>query len=118
LVRKAPYVPDAGQIVWLSLDPQRGREQAGRRPFLVLSPRAYNAKTSLAVGVPVTSVRKGYPFEVPLVPGRRVSGVALADQVKSLDWRARFADYAEDVSSSTLRDVRVLIATLLDLRRS
>ncbi|HTV73446.1 MAG TPA: endoribonuclease MazF [Candidatus Acidoferrales bacterium] len=112
----APYVPDVGHIVWLSLDPQRGREQAGRRPFLVLSPRAYNAKTSLAVGVPVTSVRKGYPFEVPLDSNGRISGVALADQVKSLDWRARLADYAEDVPLTTLQRVRALIATLLDVR--
>ena len=107
------YVPDVGHIVWLSLDPQRGREQAGRRPFLVLSPRPYNAKTSLAVGVPVTSVSKGYPFEVALPPGGRVTGVALADQVKSLDWRIRLADYADDVALATLREVRELIAKLI-----
>ncbi len=112
---KDSYVPDVGHIVWLSLDPQRGREQAGRRPFLVLSPRAYNEKTSLAVGVPVTSSRKGYPFEVALPEGGRVTGVALADHVKSLDWRARLADFAEDASTATLRDVRKLIATLLEI---
>ena len=109
------YIPDVGHVIWLSLDPQRGREEAGRRPFLVLSPRAYNAKTSLAVGVPVTSMRKGYPFEVALAAGR-ISGVALADQVKSLDWRARLADFADEAATETLRDVRALIATLLDLR--
>lgn len=109
------YVPDVGHIVWLSLDPQRGREQAGRRPFLVLSPRAYNAKTSLSVGVPITSKRKGYPFEVPLTAGSSVAGVALADQVKSLDWRARLADFAEEVSPGTLHSVRRLLATLLEL---
>ncbi|MDQ2865831.1 MAG: type II toxin-antitoxin system PemK/MazF family toxin [Candidatus Eremiobacteraeota bacterium] len=102
-------------MVWLSLDPQRGREQAGRRPFLVLSPRAYNAKTSLSVGVPITSQRKGYPFEVPLKAGSSIVGVALADQVKSLDWRARLADFAEEVSPATLRSVRRLLATLLEL---
>jgi mRNA interferase MazF len=110
------YVPDVGHIVWLSLDPQHGREQAGRRPFLVLSPRAYNAKTSLAVGVPITSARKGYPFEVALPRDGRVTGVALADQVKSLDWRARLADFAQDVPPRTLHAVRALIVTLLDLR--
>ena len=115
-MKKAPYAPDAGHIVWLSLDPQQGREQAGRRPFLVLSPRAYNLKTSLAVGVPITSARKGYPFEVPLPSDGRVTGVALADQVKSLDWNARFADFADEVPPPTLRDVRALIAILLDLR--
>jgi mRNA interferase MazF len=102
--------------VWLSLDPRRGREQAGRRPFLVLSPRAYNEKTSLAVGVPVTSASKRYPFEVRLAAAGRVTGVALADQVKSLDWRARRAEHADDVPLSTLRAVRSLIASLLGLR--
>jgi mRNA interferase MazF len=113
-VKKVPYTPDVGHIVWLSLDPQRGREQSGRRPFLVLSPRDYNAKTSLAVGVPITSTRKGYPFEVPLPTGR-VKGVVLADQVKSLDWKVRVAEFAEEAPSRTLREVRTLIATLLDL---
>ena len=107
------YVPDVGHIVWLSLDPQRGREQAGRRPFLVLSPQLYNAKTSLAIGVRVTSVSKGYPFEVALPPGGRIAGVALADQVKSLDWRVRLADFADNVALTTLREVRALIATLI-----
>ena len=97
------------------MDPQQGREQAGRRPFLVLSPRAYNAKTSLSVGVPITSQRKGYPFEVPLKAGRSIAGVALADQVKSLDWRVRFAVFAEEVSPATLRSVRQLLATFLKL---
>jgi len=110
-----PYVPDVGHLVWLSLDPQRGREQAGRRPFLVLSPRAYNAKTSLAVGVPVTSQRKHYPFEVPLATSSSIAGVVLVDQVKSLDWRARFADFADDVSPATLRHVRKQLATFLQL---
>jgi mRNA interferase MazF len=115
LVKKAPYTPDVGHIVWLSLDPQQGREQARRRPFLVLSPRDYNAKTSLVVGVPITAIRKGYPFEVPLAPAGRVKGVILADQVKSLDWKARIAEFAEVVPPRTLRDVRTLIVTLLDL---
>ena len=109
------YTPDVGHIVWLSLDPQRGREQAGRRPFLVLSPHEYNVKTSLAVGVPITSVRKGYPFEVLLPADSGVAGVVLADQLKSLDWNARRAEYADEIPSRILRDVRRLIATLLDL---
>lgn len=115
-MKSKPYVPEVGHIVWLSLDPQQGREQAGRRPFLVLSPHEYNLKTSLAVGVPITSVRKGYPFEVPLPTDGRVTGVVLADQVKSLDWNARSVDFAEEVPPRTLRDVRALIATLLNLR--
>jgi len=110
------YVPEVGHIVWLSLDPQRGREHAGRRPFLILSPRDYNAKTSLVVSVPITSRIKGYPFEVTIRGAGSITGVALADQVKSLDWRTRFADYAARASPATLRSVRRLLATLLQLK--
>ena len=87
--RKSRYVPERGDVVWISMDPQAGHEQAGRRPALVLSPAAYNRKTSLALLCPITSQVKGYPFEVPLPEGVPVRGVVLADQVKSLDWRAR-----------------------------
>lgn len=83
------FVPDADDLVWLTFDPQKGREQAGRRPALVLSPAAYNAKSSLALVCPVTSRVKGYPFEVPLPAGLAVSGVVLADHIKSLDVNRR-----------------------------
>ena len=81
----------------------------------MLSPRDYNAKTSSSVGVPVTSRRKGYPFEVPLATDGSITGAALADQIKSLDWRARLAEYAEDVSPATLHAVRRIVATFLTL---
>lgn len=81
--------PDRGDLVWLEFDPQAGHEKAGRRPAIVLSPRAYNRKVGLALFCPVTSQVKGYPFEVRLPPGLSVQGVVLADQVKSLDWRGR-----------------------------
>jgi len=109
------YVPDIGHIVWLSLDPQAGREQAGRRPFLVLTPKAYNEKTSLVVGCPVTSRLKGYPFEVSLTRQGEIHGVILADHVKSLDWRERNAAFAAAVDPTTLRSTRILIATLLGI---
>lgn len=87
----ADWVPDRGDVVWLESDPQAGREQAGRRPAVVLSPASYNGPTSRALCVPVTTQAKGYPFEVPLPLGFPVQGVAFADQVKCLDWRARHA---------------------------
>lgn len=85
------YVPEAGDLIWLGFDPQAGHEQAGRRPALVLSPRTYNQKSGLALVCPVTNQVKGYPFEVSLPIGLAVSGVILADQVKSVDWKARRA---------------------------
>src|SRR6267143_5453401 len=81
------YVPDAGDIVWINFDPQAGHEQAGHRPAVVLSPAAYNAKTSLMLCCPMPTQIKSYPFEV-LIAGPSRSAV-LADQIKSLDWRGR-----------------------------
>ena len=107
------YVPARGDIVWLSFTPQSGHEQAGRRPALVLSPEAYNEKTSLALFCPITSRVKGYPFEVALPSTGTVSGVILADQIKSLDWRARqarFECYAErHVVGEVLEKIGVLL---------
>lgn len=85
------YVPDRGDLITLDFTPQSGHEQSGRRPALVLSPRSYNAAAGLAVVCPVTNQQKGYPFEVPLGESGPVTGVVLADQVKSLDWQARNA---------------------------
>lgn len=109
------YVPEAGDFIWLDFNPQAGQEQAGRRPAVVLSPRAYNAKSSLAVVCPVTSRVKGYPFEVPLRAGLPIRGVILADHVKSLDWRARRAEKAGRIPQSVLDEVLARIAPLLGL---
>ena len=105
-------VPDAGDLVWLTFDPQAGREQAGRRPALVLSPRLYNQRASLALMCPVTSQVKGYPFEVPVSAGG-VTGVILADHVKSVDWRARRAKKISRVAPTTLNEVLARLAPLL-----
>ena len=85
------YVPDHGEVVWITLSPQAGHEQTGRRPALVLSPAAYNGKVGLAILCPITSQVKGYPFEVIIPGGLGVTGAILSDQAKSLDWRARDA---------------------------
>ncbi len=85
--------PDRGDIVWVDFDPQAGHEQAGRRPALTISPRSYNLKVGLALLCPITAQRKGYPFETPLPAGLKVSGVVLADQIKSMDWRARRIEF-------------------------
>ena len=85
---RAAYVPEAGDFVWLTFDPQAGREQAGRRPALVLTPRTYNAKSGLTLVCPITNQAKGYPFEVAVPAGSGTTGVILADHVKSVDWKA------------------------------
>ena len=105
------YVPDAGDIVWLSFDPQAGHEQAGHRPAVVLSPSAYNAKTSLMICCPMTSQIKNYPFEVRIA-GASPSAV-LADQVKSLDWRKRGTRRKGTISAAELAEVRAKIRALI-----
>ncbi|HEX3465966.1 MAG TPA: endoribonuclease MazF [Candidatus Elarobacter sp.] len=109
------YVPDVGDIVFLNFNPQRGRGQAGRRPALVLSPREYNAKTSLAICCPITSRAKGYPFEVAIENNPDVTGVVLSDHVKSFDWRARTAARRGAVEQGVLDEVRANIAALIEL---
>jgi mRNA interferase MazF len=106
-----PYVPEAGDIVWLNFTPQAGHEQAGHRTALVLSPASYNDKTSLLICCPLTMQIKNYPFEV-LIAGPP-KNVVLADQVKSLDWRARKAVRKGAVSFEELADVRAKIRALI-----
>jgi mRNA interferase MazF len=110
------YVPAQSDIVWLRFDPQAGSEQAGRRPALVVSPRAYNAAVGLALVCPIASQAKGYPFEVPLPETGRARGVVLSDQLKSLDWRVRKAERLDGATEEVMREVIARITTLTELR--
>jgi len=105
--------PDRGDLVWVSLNPQAGHEQAGRRPALVVSPAEYNRRVGLALMCPITSKSKGYPFEVFLPDNLKISGVVLSDQVKSLDWRAREAQIADVAPESTTAEVMGKLNVLL-----
>jgi mRNA interferase MazF len=109
------YVPDAGDLVWLTFDPQAGHQQRGRRPALILSPRTYNVKARLAVACPITSHAKGHPFEVALPHDSVVTGVVLADHVKNLDWHARRVEFAATAPPDVLTDVRERLRVLLGL---
>lgn len=99
--------------MWLSFHPQAGYEQAGRRPAVVLSPQQYNARVGLALFCPITSRAKGYPFEVAIPAGLPVGGVVLSDQVKSLDWRARRADFICALPRETVTEILEKLAVLL-----
>ncbi len=107
------YVPRRGDVVWITMNPQAGHEQAGRRPAVVLSPVMYNEKTGLAIMCPVTSQIKGYPFEVSLPSGLPVSGVVLADQVKSLDWHARNAEMICRLPTKAISEILQKLGLLL-----
>lgn len=107
------YCPKQGDVVWLSFTPQTGHEQAGYRPALTLSPESYNRKAGLALFCPITTKAKGYPFEVPLPEGLKVSGVVLSDQVKSLDWQARGARFSGKIPAKVLAEVTGRLEALL-----
>ncbi|HHU86815.1 MAG: endoribonuclease MazF [Pelotomaculaceae bacterium] len=111
---KKPYIPERGDLVWLQFNPQAGHEQAGRRPALVISPRAYNEKVGLALMCPVSSKIKGYPFEVSLPEGLMVSGAVLADQIKCLDWQARRAEFACKAPAEVITEAIAKVRALLE----
>jgi mRNA interferase MazF len=111
------YIPQRGDIVWINMNPHAGHEQAGRRPAVVLSPRSYNDKVGLALFCPITNHVKGYPFEVMIPPGLQVTGAILSDQVKSLDWKVRNAEYYDKVPESVVVEILKKLSTLLRFDR-
>jgi mRNA interferase MazF len=113
MVSSSSYVPDRGDVVWLIFDPQAGHEQAGRRPAIVVSPKAYNAKAGLALFCPITTKIKSYPFEVLLPEAGKISGAVLSDQIKSLDWRAREAKLIEKIPAAALMEVMMKLRALI-----
>lgn len=108
------YVPNRGDIVWLTFTPQAGHEQAGRRPAFVVSPYPYNQKVGLFLVCPITSQKKGYPFEVEITTKGGITGVVLADQIKSLDWKARKAEFAEAAPKALVDEVVAKVLPLID----
>jgi mRNA interferase MazF len=109
----AIYIPEKGDVVWIDFNPQSGREQAGRRPALVISSTIYNRKVKLALVCPITTKVKGYMFEVPIPEGLPVSGVVLADQPKSFDWQTRRAEFICQMPNDVLVQVVAAIERLL-----
>ena len=113
MVSSRTYVPQCGDVVWVTLNPQAGHEQAGRRPAVVLSPQNYNGKIGLAILCPITNQTKGYPFEVLIPSGLPVGGAILSDQIKSLDWRVRNAELICSLPDQTILEVLQKLSTLL-----
>lgn len=107
------YIPSRGDIVYLDFDPTKGHEQKGHRPAFVISPHAYNNKTSLALFMPITKQKKGYPFEVLLPSNLKTSGVILTDQIKCLDWKARNIQFVESVPEDVIEEVQAKIELLI-----
>jgi len=113
MVSRRGYVPDRGDVVWMMFGPQAGHEQSGRRPGVVMSPSIYNGKTGMALCCPITSQVKGYPFEVSVPAGLKISGVILADHIKNIDWKTRRAEYLFKLPENVLEEVAGKIMSLL-----
>ena len=111
------YIPERGDVVWINMHPQAGHKQAGRRPAIVLSPRSYNGKVGLALFCRITNQIKGYPFEVTIPQGLKVTGAVLSDQVKSLDWKIRDSEFYEKVPENVVLEILKKLSTLLRFDR-
>jgi len=101
---KNSYIPDRGDIVWLDFNPTKGHEERGSRSALVISRQKYNSRSGLMIACPITSSKKGYPFEV-IVQKDDIDGVVLVDQVKSIDWRARKVRHITRVENTVMDEV-------------
>ncbi|MDB5307733.1 MAG: MazF [Gemmataceae bacterium] len=108
------YIPDRGDIVWVQFTPQAGHGQAGHRPAVVVSPSAYNRSLGLCLVMSITGKAKGYPFEVPVPAGVAVSGVILADQIKSIDWKARGVQLKGRLDAETMLEATGKVLALID----
>lgn len=107
------YIPERGDIIWLDFSPQLGREQRGRRPAIVLSHKIYNEKTDLSIICPVTTKIKGYPFEIHLPQNSKTQGVIISDQIKSLDWKYRNAEFIEKLTPEIIEAVLAKIKLII-----
>ncbi len=112
---KSEYCPERGDLIWIDFNPQKGHEQKGRRPALVISPAKYNCKVGLAVLLPITRTIKNYPFKLALPEGSQVEGVIITDQIKSLDWRSRNAEFIDKLPEPLLRDAINMFSTLIKI---
>ncbi len=109
---RTSYVPSAGDIIWLELDPATGHEQGGHRPCLVLSEQQLAIQTGYAIVCPITSRIRNVPFEVPIA-GNLTSGVILTHQVRSIDLSARFSKLIERATPDVLHQCRNYVQALV-----
>lgn len=113
MVIRRGYVPERGDVVWMMFGPQTGHEQSGRRPGVVMSSSIYNGRTGMALCCPITSHVKGYPFEVVVPAGLKITGAILADHIRNIDWKARRAEYLCQLPDNTMEEVAEKLISLI-----
>lgn len=107
------YVPKKGDFVALTFDPQSGDEQKGRRPALIVSNTLFNQQTGLAIACPLTTTDRGYPFHVAVAGNQDVTGFVMVEQVKSIDFRAREAQYIGRAADDLIDEVLSILDACL-----
>ncbi len=107
------YIPEAGDIVALSFDPQSGHEQKGRRPALIVSHKLFNQHLGLAFACPITNTKRDFPFHIE-VDSPQLTGFIMAEQLKSIDFNARRIKFIEKARRETLDEVLSIVGSILD----
>ena len=107
------YIPNRGDIIWLDFNPRIGREQAGHRPAIVISPKQFNSLSSLAFVCPITSKVKGFSFEVLLTKELQTKGVVLIHHLRSVDWKTRGIKFIEQAPISVIKEICAKLEPLI-----
>ncbi len=113
MVKINGHIPERGDILRLEFNPRTGSEQSGFRPAVVISPAAYNRVSNIILVCPITSRKKGWPFEVELPNQLQTYGVVLVDQVRAVDCNARDARFVEQVPSECTDEILARLETLV-----
>lgn len=106
------YIPDQGDIVALSFDPQSGHEQKGRRPALIVSNKVFNQHLGLAFACPITNTKRDFPFHIE-VESTNITGFIMTEQLKSIDYKARNIKFIEKVNQKIINQVLGIVDSIL-----
>jgi len=106
------YIPEQGDIVALSFDPQSGHEQKGRRPAVIVSNKVFNQHLGLAFACPITNTKRDFPFHVQ-VESENITGYIMAEQMKSIDYNSRNIKFIEKANQKTMGKILGIIDSIM-----
>lgn len=105
----AKYIPEKGDFITLSFDPQSGHEQKGRRPAIVVSNFVFNQATGLAIVCPITNTDRKIPFHLSVPSSSSLTGFVMVEQIKSVDFNSRNVKFVEKATPELIDDVLKVI---------